>query len=89
MGIRSSRNNSSNQPSDQQRCNKLHMETHYNLIDKILQQHLTIIDSNVDAPEQVLNIHTAALHQAIRHHLDAAYFESPNYQRVREMVYTI
>jgi len=88
MGNRTSRKSiqaeehcSSNQTFDQQQFNKLHIDTHYNVINKILNHHLTLMDSNVDTQQIVTNIHKNGLNIAIEHHINAAYFDSPAYQR--------
>lgn len=93
MGVRTSRHNLQNKDdhfheiSDQQRCDTLHMDTHYDVIENILKRHVTIIDSKISTQQIAMNIHRDALNIAIQQHLDAVYFQQPNYQRARQMVY--
>jgi hypothetical protein len=80
---------SSNQTSNEQRLNKLHIDTHSNEMDKILSSHLTIIESSVNPQQMTIDIHKNALNIAIQHHINAAYFQNPNYQRSKQMIYNV
>jgi hypothetical protein len=74
---------SSNQTFDQQRFNKLHMDTHYDVIDKVLNHHLILMNSNTDTEQRAVNIHKNAVNIAVRNHINAAHLKSPNYQQTQ------
>jgi hypothetical protein len=80
---------SSNQISDEQYFNQPHMDSHYIVMDKILNDHLTLIHSDTNTKQAAMNIHKTALNIAARHHRNAAYMNNPNYQRTEQMIYTV
>jgi len=78
---------SSNQISDEQCLNQPHMDSHYIVMDKILNQHVTLMHS--DTEQVAMNIHRTAVNIAVRHHKNAAYMNNPNYQRTQQMIYNV
>jgi hypothetical protein len=96
MGNRTSRNASQKKQhhsldnnSDQERTNKLHMDSHNTAMDSVLYHHSMLVPPNTDAQQLALNIHQNALNIAMEHHLNAAYANGPNCQQGRQMIYTL
>ncbi|CAF1137744.1 unnamed protein product [Adineta steineri] len=76
MGNRISQNNnkpslrhSSNKRNDQQYFHRNHhMDSHYTIINQILNQHCNHFNLNTSIEQAAMNIHRNALHLAMEHH---------------------
>ena len=94
MGNRTSRNTSqkqqrcaSNKNFDPEHSDKIHMDSHCTAMNTVLYHHLIHVPPNTDTQQLALNIHKDALNIAMEHHINAAYSNSPNCQRGRQMIY--
>ncbi|CAF3335372.1 unnamed protein product [Rotaria sp. Silwood1] len=81
--IRSSNNN-----SDRQGFDKHHMNTHYNIIENVLNDHLIIMHSNAKIKQSAMNIHQDSLKIAMRHHMNAMSLNTSNLHRYQTIIYT-
>lgn len=85
--LRQSRVQSSNNKNfDQQYFNQSHMDLHYTAIDKILNDHFILTQS--DADQVTIHIHKHTLNIAMKHHSNAVYTNRPNYQHTHKIIYT-
>ncbi|CAF0796727.1 unnamed protein product [Rotaria sordida] len=80
---------SSNKNSDRQYFNTYHTDTHYNIIDNVLNHHLIIMNSNVNIQQSAMNIHQDSLKLAMKNHINAVALNTSNYQQYHKMIYTL
>ncbi|CAF2484891.1 unnamed protein product [Rotaria sp. Silwood2] len=78
---------SSNKNSDRQGFYKHHMDTHYNMIDNVLNDHFIILHSNANIQQSAMNIHQDSLKIAMRDHIHAMSLNILNHQRYQKIIY--
>ncbi len=73
--------------TDQQPSTKLHIDSHYNEIEKVLNHQLDVMDSNTDIQQLVKIVHKNDLNIVLKHHINAVYSKIPNYQQTQQIIY--
>ncbi|UJR26119.1 hypothetical protein I4U23_007465 [Adineta vaga] len=97
MGNRTSRNNSSrrsqahsfNTKADRQCLSQKHMDLHYHVMDRIVNQHFVLMNSNMELDQAAMNVHRQALNIAMRNHIQTAHINRTNLPQSHQIVYNI